>query len=420
LKEQWEAEIVGMVFAGGREKLASLSEYSSFDFPLIMEEGLLKSLKKALLTCQPEVVVDISDEPIMGYRERFQAASLILSLGVSYVGADFRFDPPPREEAVKKPSISIIGSGKRVGKTAISAFLARLLKRRGFHPIIVAMGRGGPPQPEVLKGEKIKLTPQLLLDNSLKGKHAASDYFEDALVSEVTTVGARRCGGGLGGAPFFSNVLEAAEVADKTPGSPVVFEGSGAAIPPVRTDKTILVVSAHLPLEHILGYLGPLRVYLSDFIVLTQCEEPLANRDKVKLLDTGLRDLKSSIKIVWTRFRPQPLEDISGEKIFYATTFSSLVREKIRDYLEERFQCEVVGISTNLSQRDLLKKEISLYEDRITAVLTEVKAAAVEVVTKFALERGVRIVYVDNVPESVGGDGSLEEVSMDVLQGVLK
>jgi cyclic 2,3-diphosphoglycerate synthetase len=420
LKEQWEAEIVGMVFAGGREKLASLSEYSSFDFPLIMEEGLLKSLKKALLTCQPEVVVDISDEPIMGYRERFQAASLILSLGVSYVGADFRFDPPPREEAVKKPSISIIGSGKRVGKTAISAFLARLLKRRGFHPIIVAMGRGGPPQPEVLKGENIKLTPQLLLDNSLKGKHAASDYFEDALVSEVTTVGARRCGGGLGGAPFFSNVLEAAEVADKTPGSPVVFEGSGAAIPPVKTDKTILVVSAHLPLEHILGYLGPLRVYLSDFIVLTQCEEPLANRDKVKLLDTGLRDLKSSIKIVWTRFRPQPLEDISGEKIFYATTFSSLVREKIRNYLEERFQCEVVGISTNLSQRDLLKKEISLYEDRITAVLTEVKAAAVEVVTKFALERGVRIVYVDNVPESVGGDGSLEEVSMDVLQGVLK
>jgi cyclic 2,3-diphosphoglycerate synthetase len=321
---------------------------------------------------------------------------------------------------VKKPSISIIGSGKRVGKTAISAFLARLLKRRGFHPIIVAMGRGGPPQPEVLKGENIKLTPQLLLDNSLKGKHAASDYFEDALVSEVTTVGARRCGGGLGGAPFFSNVLEAAEVADKTPGSPVVFEGSGAAIPPVKTDKTILVVSAHLPLEHILGYLGPLRVYLSDFIVLTQCEEPLANRDKVKLLDTGLRDLKSSIKIVWTRFRPQPLEDISGEKIFYATTFSSLVREKIRNYLEERFQCEVVGISTNLSQRDLLKKEISLYEDRITAVLTEVKAAAVEVVTKFALERGVRIVYVDNVPESVGGDGSLEEVSMDVLQGVLK
>jgi cyclic 2,3-diphosphoglycerate synthetase len=409
-----------MVFAGGREKLASLSEYSSFDFPLIVEEGLMKSLRKALLTCQPEVVVDLSDEPIMGYRERFQAASLILSFGVSYLGADFRFDPPLREKVVKKPSISIIGSGKRVGKTAISAFLARILKKKGFHPIIVAMGRGGPPQPEVLKGENIKLTPQLLLDNSLKGKHAASDYFEDALVSEVTTVGARRCGGGLAGAPFFSNLLEAAEVADRTPGFPVVFEGSGAVIPPVKTNKTILVVSAHLPLEHILGYLGPFRVYLSDFIVLTQCEEPLANREKVRLLDTGLRDLKSSIKIVWTRFRPQPLEDISGEKIFYATTFSSLVREKIRNYLEERFQCEVVGISTNLSQRDLLKKEISLYEDRITAVLTEVKAAAVEVVTKFALERGLRIVYVDNIPESVGGDGSLEEISMNIFQEVLK
>jgi cyclic 2,3-diphosphoglycerate synthetase len=411
--------VLGAVFAGGREKLTSLSEYS-FDFPIIMEGDLMKSLKRALLNYQPEIVIDLSDEPIMGYRERFQAASLILYHGASYLGADFRFDSPPREEVCKKPSVSLIGSGKRVGKTAISAFLARVLKKKGFHPIIVAMGRGGPPRPEVLKGESVKITPQLLLDSFLEGKHAASDYFEDALFSEVTTVGARRCGGGLAGAPFYSNLLEAAEIADKIPGSPVIFEGSGAAIPPVKTDKTILVVSAHLPLEHILGYLGPLRVYLSELVVLTHCEEPLANREKVKLLDTGLRELKPNLKVVWTRFRPKPLEDISGEKVLYVTTFSSLMREKIRSYMEERFNCEVVGISTSLGQRDVLKNEISLYENRVTTILTEVKAAAVDVVTKFALERSLRIVYVDNLPESVGGNGDLEGASMGILQEVLR
>ncbi len=45
------------------------------------------------------------------------------------------------------------------------------------------------------------------------GQHAASDYLEDALTTGVTTIGARRAGGGLAGAPYATNVREAAELA---------------------------------------------------------------------------------------------------------------------------------------------------------------------------------------------------------------
>ena len=79
------------------------------------------------------------------------------------------------------------------------------------------------------------------------GEHAASDYLEDALTTGVTTVGARRAGGGLAGGPFATNVREAAELAvERGPGL-VILEGSGAAVPPVPWDAGILVVPAAAP-----------------------------------------------------------------------------------------------------------------------------------------------------------------------------
>ena len=41
-----------------------------------------------------EVVVDLSDEPVLGPDDRFRWASQALAAGLAYVGADFRFDPP--------------------------------------------------------------------------------------------------------------------------------------------------------------------------------------------------------------------------------------------------------------------------------------------------------------------------------------
>ena len=41
------------------------------------------------------VVVDLSDEPVLGYPERFHLISVALTRGARYVGADFEFSPPP-------------------------------------------------------------------------------------------------------------------------------------------------------------------------------------------------------------------------------------------------------------------------------------------------------------------------------------
>ena len=40
------------------------------------------------------IVVDLSDEPVLGYRERFHLISVALARGARYVGADFEFSPP--------------------------------------------------------------------------------------------------------------------------------------------------------------------------------------------------------------------------------------------------------------------------------------------------------------------------------------
>ena len=61
------------------------------------------------------------DEPVLGYQERFQLISVALSWGARYVGADTEFCTRSRShDSAAKPSLAIIGTGKRVGKTAVS------------------------------------------------------------------------------------------------------------------------------------------------------------------------------------------------------------------------------------------------------------------------------------------------------------
>ena len=148
-------------------------------------------------------MVDLSDEPVLGPRERLLWASRALALGLPYVGADFRFDPPPLVP-VETPSLAVIGLGKRVGKTAVTGHVARVLAR-DRRVVVVAMGRGGPAEPEL-----VETPPTLddLLALSRSGRHAASDHLETAALAGVPTIGCRRAGGGLAGAPFVSNVAE--------------------------------------------------------------------------------------------------------------------------------------------------------------------------------------------------------------------
>src|SRR5207245_8188416 len=119
----------------------------------------------------------------------------VLAAGLRYEGADFGFSPPSYA-SFPLPSLAVIGTGKRVGKTAVTGHLARLLAQ-DRDVIVVAMGRGGPAEPQVAA---VQPTLASLLDLSRAGHHAASDYLETAALTGVVTIGCRRAGAGLPGA----------------------------------------------------------------------------------------------------------------------------------------------------------------------------------------------------------------------------
>ncbi|MFZ3062868.1 MAG: 2,3-diphosphoglycerate synthetase [Actinomycetota bacterium] len=408
--------LVAAVFLGGTEKVTEQPDFSFFKIPIVTEPDPVAGILKAIRDYQPELVIDLSDEPVVGYKQRFDFACQILKFNVSYLGSDFRFDPPIFLDIVQKPSMSIIGTGKRTGKTAVSAYICRELKKAGRNPCVVAMGRGGPPEPEVLDGAAIKMTPEYLLEASRLGKHAASDHYEDAMMSRITTIGCRRCGGGMAGKPYISNVPAGARIANNLEEELIIFEGSGAAFPSVKTDGMAVVIGAGQPEEYILGYFGPYRLFLSDLAILTMCEEPMADQAKISKLSAGIKEINPEIRVVQTIFRPRPLEDISGRRVFFATTAPPSVGGLIKTYLEEKFDCKVTGISHNLSNRPRLRKDIQEKEGQFDLLLTELKAASVDVVTMIGLDWGVQVVYADNIPVTVGGDGDLKDLLLDLAE----
>lgn len=333
LEKQYNYSVTGAVFVGGLEKISEKGNFEDIGCPVIKEADPLSAIMSAIDRLKPEMVVDLSDEPVIGYTKRFFFASHVLTKGIPYIGADFWFYPPAFQNVLEKPSLSVIGTGKRVGKTAIAGYICRCLDESGFNPGVIAMGRGGPQAPEMIAGKEIELTPRYLLDLARSGKHAASDYLEDALTSRITAVGCRRCGGGLAGQPFMSNVAAGARLANELDVDFVVLEGSGSALPPVAANAYVLIAGANQPIDYITGYFGTYRVLLSDVVVLSVCEPPLADKNKIKRLDRAIREIKPGIKIIRTIFRPKPLQPISGKKVFLATTSPVSMKGKIAGYL---------------------------------------------------------------------------------------
>jgi cyclic 2,3-diphosphoglycerate synthetase len=396
-------EVAGAVLLGGTEKLRGGEDYGV---------PLFETLDEAFEAIAPEIVVDLSDEPIADPPRRFRIASRALARGVPYVGADFRFDPV-RFEPFSRPALAVIGTGKRVGKTAVAGHIARLLSRELF-VVVVAMGRGGPQEPVV-----VDQRPEIeeLLELSRSGGHAASDYLEDAAFASVVTVGSRRAGGGLAGAPFYSNVAAAAELAASLSPDLVVFEGSGAAIPPVEAGKRVLVVGASQDPATVIGYLGAYRVLLSDLVVLTGCEEPLAGEEEVDRLRRAIAEV-SDVPVLQTIFRPRPVSDVSGRRVAYFSTAPPAAHARLREHLRREHGAEIVHVSGNLSRRPELRADLASLEARSADLyLVELKAAAIDVVAETAAERGVPVVLCDNEVHTVDGE-SLDERILDLADAL--
>ena len=403
VQEAMDATGVAAAFLGGTEKLKEGTDYG---LPLVHGDDPVSAVALALSEHEVDVVVDLSDEPVVGYRERMRIASHTLAAGARYVGSDFELRPPELRDVSTKPSLAVVGTGKRVGKTAVSGYLARLLAREGFDPGVVSMGRGGPPRPEVIEGHKLEVGSGYLLEALERGAHAASDYYETAALSRVTTVGCRRCGGGFAGEPFVSNVLEGAEIANGLDTGVTLFDGSGAAMPPVAVDARVLVAGAHQDPEYVVGYLGAYRVMISDLVLLTMSEEPMADEARVRDLVRRIGEIRPDLPVVPTVFRPRPVGDVSGKRLAYVSTAPETVLGKLARHLEEGYGCEVVAASGNLSNRRRLAEDLDRMPP-VEAYLTEIKAAAVDVVTRRGAEEGRPVLYCDNDPVGEGLDAGL-------------
>jgi cyclic 2,3-diphosphoglycerate synthase len=390
-------EVLGAVLVGGTEKLRGGEDYGV---------PLFETLEEGIEATGAEAIVDLSDEPVLDPRARFHLASRALAAGLSYLGADFRFDPV-RFEPFELPSLAVIGTGKRVGKTAVAGHVARLLAR-DREVVVVAMGRGGPREPIVAEPE-----PALedLLELSRSGVHAASDYLEDAAMARVTTVGARRCGGGLAGAPFFSNLPQAARVAASLAPHLVLFEGSGAAFPPVATGGRILVAGAAQDPETITGFFGAYRLLLSDLVILTGCEEPLIDPVELESLKEAIDRVRPGLPVVETIFRPNPVGSIKERRVAFFSTAPDGIHARLREHLAREHGAEVVLVSGNLGRRQELRADLASVEARSAEVyLVELKAAAIDVVAETAAEREVELVLCDNEVRPLRGEHDLNQL----------
>jgi cyclic 2,3-diphosphoglycerate synthase len=402
-------EVVGGLLIGGAEKLTSEGA-PDLGIPVAVVEGTDRAtaLRRAIDDHVAEVVLDLSDEPILGYRERMAMASVALWRGVAYHGPDFRLDPPAAEPPPSGVStVAVTGTGKRTGKTAIAGALARRAAALGLDPVIVAMGRGGPSEPEVAEAGSVTLP--VLLELSRSGRHAASDYLEGAVTTGVATVGARRAGGGLAGTPFVTNVGEALAVAaDRHPGV-VVLEGSGAAIPTVDWDAGILVVPAGCPPEYLQGYLGRYRLLRTDVAIVTMAAESVSGLDHFSALTSHLRSALGDARCAITDFRPAPLADVRGEDAFFATTAPEGVAARQVAHLESAFGCRIVGWSARLADRAGLAEDLDGAHG-YDVLLTELKAAAIDVAAERARARGAEVVFVDNRADVIGAGADLDTV----------
>ncbi|MGH8983654.1 MAG: 2,3-diphosphoglycerate synthetase [Acidimicrobiia bacterium] len=408
LRAAGDRQVVGAVMLGGGEKLrADVRPDYGVDL-VVTGSTLLAGLLEGIEHFHPDEVVDLSDAPVVDARSRMRLAAHALHRGVPYRGADFAFDPPPRPRLAEKPSIAVIGTGKRTGKTAVAASVARVLAAEERPPVIVAMGRGGPADPEVIEPLTTDLSPAALLARAEAGRHAASDHLEDALAAGVATVGTRRCGGGLAGAPGSSTFAAGVALANERPEPLLLLEGSGAAIPPVHADATLCVIPANADPEVATGYLGAYALLLSDLVVVTLDDVPPPGSSRAAIrslpapaLEDRVRDIAPETPILRTVLRPWPLASIEGRSIFFATTAPEPIAARAAAHLESRHHATVVGRTSHLAERARLVEDLARIPGGVEVLVTELKAAAVDVATRAALERGMEVIYCDNRPEPV-------------------
>ena len=399
--------IAAVLFAGGEEKVSEdvLSDsVPHYGFEVTLpREGLRAGLRDTVADTSADAVVDLSGDPVLPSDKRFGVASVALDLGLEYRAPGLHLTPPPVERIDSAaPILAVIGTGKRTGKTALGTHLARLLRDAGREPVVVSMGRGGPATPQLVRADSLPGVHDLI-EITRSGKHAASDYLEDAVLARVTTVGCRRCGEGPTGETFATNVIEGMHLALAEKPGTIVLEGSGAALPPVAAHRTVCVTSAGRAGMDALSYLGPLRLLRSQLLTVFGAGS-LGPAERDDLVDR-LAEWMPRDAILLCELEPEPAEPLpDGARVACFTTAPPEAEQRQRAVLA-RHGVEPLHWSGNLARRRRLEHDVEqALGDGCDVFLTELKAAAIDIVATRAVEAGAQVAFLRNRPVAVEGE----------------
>ena len=270
------------------------------------------------------------------------------------------------------------------------------------------MGRGGPPEPEVVT---VPPTVEALVELSRSGRHAASDHLETAALVGVATVGCRRCGGGLAGAVATSNVAEGARVAVGLDPDLVVFDGSGAALPPIAADRTVVVVGGHQDPAVAAGYLNTYRLLLADLVVVTMAEQGSgweAVRDAVgRVVRPGVPSSRRRCGRARSSTSRAARSRTSARRRRARTRGSASTSRTSRR--PDRPRLRAISPTARRCASELADVDADVF-------LVELKAAAIDVVAEAALARGADVVLAANDVVPLPGEPDLDELLLGMAK----
>ena len=376
--------VAATIFCGGEEKVgAEVLADPEAHYGRALALGLAPAAALRRLAEQgtaARAVVDLADEPVLPARARLRLAALALHLGLAYEAPGLWLVPPRYERLpFVGPKLAVIGTGKRSGKTAVAGHWAGLLNEAGLEPVIVSMGRGGPGEPTLAEpGTSL----ERLLEIAFAGMHAASDHLEAAVLAGVPAVGCRRIGGGLAGEPALSNVAAGAALASSLSPGAIVFDGSGACVPPVEVDRSVCVVGDR---AGALDELGPYRLLRAD-LALVPDDRALA-----------AAVAEHAPRVVRFALEPEAATPVPVDARVAVFTTGGPPPAGL----------DAVVASANLSRRGALARDLERARaERCDVYLTELKAAAVDTVAIHARGAGARVVFLRNRP--VGLDSDLD------------
>jgi predicted GTPase len=137
--------------------------------------------------------------------------------------------------------------------------------------------------------------------------------------------------------------------------------------------------------------------------------------ENLSALRSHVQRYQADARQIITDFIPVPLADVRGRKAFFITTAPEPAAAGQVQHLQAEAGCRVVGWSARLADRAGLAEDLEAAEP-YDVLLTELKAAAVDIGVERAIARGAEVVFVDNRATVVEGSTDLRTAIAEALE----